>query len=165
MSPYQTTTGLELLGHFKTGIFFSRCTGIFYEVIRRIKHFRLGVDSSREGLNPIPRRDCEQRTGSWNNRTEKCRRNWRSDSESFQNKRNRLWEIVVASLILHTRLSIFHLLHDKPSPFVPPELALLENRKLFCTVLDRCVREWQLYLDTIHGLVCFRHSFFDLGIT
>lgn len=58
---------------------FFLCSSCKHSIVRmqRIKHFRLGIDSSRGGLEPIPRRDCEQRAGSWNGRIEKRERRWK----------------------------------------------------------------------------------------
>lgn len=153
-SAYETTTGLELLGHFRTGMLLVDARLSFTELCIEIKHFRLGIDSSREGLDPIPRRDCEQRTGSWNKRTEKCRRRWIWDSECI------LYGIFVASLAVFlydleflTREMIKH------DPFIPPEPAKLEKRNVLHTMgVDHC-------FDTVHTVLCFRHSSFSLGIT
>lgn len=126
--------------------------------MRRIKHFHLGIDTSREGLNPIPKRDCEQRTGSWNKPTEKCgRTSWKWDSENDE-----VFITSVSSITHGLRLLVSY----KLKPFIPPKLAKLRRRKVFCMMADHSLCKWQLYVDVVYKVLHFRHSlFFILGIT
>lgn len=117
--------------------------------VRRIKHFHLGIDTSREGLNPIPKRDCEQRSGSWNKPTEKCGgTSWKWDSENDE-----VFITSVSSLTHDSQLLISYVL--KAGPSIPPRLTK-SGRIVFCMTVDHSLCKWQLYFDVVYKLLYFR---------
>ncbi|CAK9815395.1 hypothetical protein ANTPLA_LOCUS8639 [Anthophora plagiata] len=128
--------------------------------VRRIKHSHLGIDTSREGLDPIPRRDCEQRTASWSKRTEKCgETSWKWDSESDE-----VFITSVTSLTYSLRLLTRYVLKTDPS--IPPKVAKLRRKRVFHRMVDHFLCKWQLYSDVVYKVLHFRHSlFFIPGIT
>lgn len=117
--------------------------------VRRIKHFHLGIDTSREGLNPIPKRDCEQRSGSWNKPTEKCGgTSWKWDSENDE-----VFITSVSSLTHDSQLLISYVL--KAGPSIPPRLTK-SKRIVFCMTVDHSLCKWQLYFDVVYKLLYFK---------
>lgn len=129
--------------------------------VRRIKHFHLGIDTWREGLEPIPRRDCEQRTGgSWIKRTEKCgETSWKWDLDSDE-----ISIISVTSLTYGLRLLTRYVL--KLDPSIPPDFAKLRKNQVFHWMVGHSSCKWQLYSDVVYKVLYFRHSFFFIpGIT
>lgn len=129
--------------------------------MRRIKHFHLGIDTSREGLNPIPKRDCEQRTGSWNKPTEKYGgTSWKWDSENDE-----VFITSITSLTYSFQLLIIYA--RKVESSIPPKFANLRRRKIYYVMVDHTsLHKWQLYFDMVYKILHFRHSLiFTVGIT
>lgn len=129
--------------------------------VRRIKHFRLGIDTCwREGLNRNLRRDCEQRAGSWNRRTEICGgKSYKWDSEN-----SKVFITSVTSFTYDIRLLIRYVL--TADLFIPPELAKSRRKVLLRMMVDHSLCKWRLYSDMVYKVLHFRHSlFFNPGIT
>lgn len=150
-----------MLGRFKADIFFLLflvSIHIYQRSVRRIKHFRLGIDTCwREGLNPNLRRDCEQRAGSWNKRTEKY--GGRSCKWSSENSK-----VFITCFTYGFRLLTRYVL--TADLFIPPELAKSRRKVLLRMTVDHSLCKWRLYSDMVYKVLHFRHSlFFNSGIT
>ncbi|XP_003699231.1 casein kinase II subunit alpha isoform X2 [Megachile rotundata] len=118
----------------------------------------VGIDTCwREGLNPNLRRDCEQRAGSWNKRTEKY--DGRSCKWSSENSK-----VFITSFTYGFRLLTRYVL--TADLFIPPELAKSRRKVLLRMTVDHSLCKWRLYSDMVYKVLHFRHSlFFNSGIT